>query len=404
MRAHRGVGFFLLLLLSFCAQVAFAQMAVPATAKASAPAGFVAPSMPKASDTNAQRGLSEPPDREYPVGPPQGLSRSWERPGERLKSQPGNNAPLWRNVHESAATQGYASLPGVEQGVLIQGQTRYPGTQLTTAGEAWRQLRNQWIVPYGGALLVVIVLAIGLFYKARGAMTTHEPDTGRQLERFNPFERAVHWTVAGSFALLAVSGLTMMVGKFVLLPVIGGTLFGWLSYVLKNAHNFIGPLFCVSLILMIGLFAKDNLPRAVDWQWLARAGGLFSGQHVPSYRFNAGEKILFWLGVLLLGLLVCASGLVLDHLVPGIEHSRANMQLAHIAHALSTIAMMAMFLGHIYMGTIGVKGAYGAMRTGSVDVAWAKAHHELWCQEALVASQRGQSPTVQSGKNRPQEV
>ena len=157
-------------------------------------------------------------------------------------------------------------------------------------------------------------------------------DTGRKIERFTPFERAAHWTNAIAFVVLAISGIVMAFGKFFLLPVIGATLFGWLSYALKTSHNFAGPLFAVSLLVVFVTFVRDNLPRAGDLAWLAKGGGLLGAQEVPSHRFNAGEKIVFWGGVFLLGLIVVGSGLVLDQLVPGLAYLRGDMQIAHMIH------------------------------------------------------------------------
>ena len=170
----------------------------------------------------------------------------------------------------------------------------------------------------------------------------------------------------------------MAFGKFFLLPVIGPTLFGWLTYALKNAHNFAGPLFAVSLVVVIVTFVRDNLPSKGDLTWLLKGGGLLGGHEVPSHRFNAGEKVLFWGGVFVLGLVVVGSGLFLNHLVPVFDYTRGNMQIAHMVHAVASVLMMAMFIGHIYMGTVGMQGAYKAMRTGYVDETWAKEHHELW--------------------------
>ena len=314
------------------------------------PAGFTAPAEPKPGDTNAERG----------------------------KSQPGNNAPAWRAVRDSGQQPGITNLPGAELGVLVQSFVQYPGSRLTTAGEAWCQVRNQWLVPYGGALLLIIAGAIGIFYWRKGALGGHEPDTGRVIERFTPFERSAHWANAIAFVTLAISGIVMAFGKFFLLPVLGATLFGWLTYALKNVHNFVGPVFAVSLAIVFFTFVKDNVPKPGDWTWLRRAGGMLGGKEVPSHRFNAAEKLVFWGGVFALGLLVVASGLVLDKLVPGLLYERSTMQISHMVHAVATILMMAMFMGHIYLGTLGMQGAYSAMRTGYVDEAWAKEHHEEW--------------------------
>jgi len=331
-----------------------AAMAQVATAASAAPpADFVAPAEPKPDESNAQR----------------------------AKSQPGNNAPFWRGVHDSGTKQGVTNLPGAEKGVLIQEFVQYPGSRVTNAGEAWRQVRNRWIVPYGGSLIVIVALAIGLFYFARGPMGGHVPYTGRKIERFTYFERAAHWSNAVAFCVLAISGLVMAFGKFLLLPVIGGALFGWLTYALKTAHNFAGPLFAVSLLIVFVTFLRDNLPGRGDLRWIARAGGLFGGAEPPSGRFNAGEKIIFWGGVFFLGIVVVGSGLVLDKVIPGLAYLRSDMQIAHMIHGVATVLMMAMFLGHIYIGTIGMRDAYSAMKTGYVDEGWAEEHHALWYED-----------------------
>ncbi|NWG74295.1 MAG: formate dehydrogenase subunit gamma [Rubrivivax sp.] len=342
-------------------------------APAAPPAGFTAPADPRPDESNA----------------------------ERAKSQPGNNAPFWRAVRESGEQAGYTSLPGAEKGVLIQPFVQYPGSRYTTAGEAWRQVRNQWILPYGAALIAIALLAVAMFYWRRGPMGGHEPETGRVIERFTYFERAAHWTVAIAFVVLAVSGIVMAWGKYFLLPVLGGTLFGWLTYALKNAHNFAGPLFAVALVVFIVGFIRENLPRAHDLKWLAKGGGMFGGEHVPSGKFNAGEKIVFWGGVIVLGLTVAASGLVLDKVFPTLlEYTRPQMQVALMIHVVASILMMAMFVGHIYMGTLGVKGAYQAMRTGYVDEGWAKEHHQLWYEDVKA----GRTPAKRSADAAPAPV
>ncbi len=298
---------------------------------------------------------------------------------ERAKVQPGNNAPMWRQV--GSGVTGYSSLPksqAPEAGNMIQPFVKYPGSNLTNAGEAWRQVRNNWLIPYGGSLLVIVLLAIAIFYKTKGMIKNHAPDTGRKIERFTPFERAAHWSNAIAFVALAVSGVVMAFGKFFLLPIMGATLFGWLTYALKNLHNFAGPLFAVSLAIVFFTFVKDNMPRRGDLAWLLKGGGILQGNEMPSHRFNAGEKIVFWGGVMLLGVVVVASGLVLDKLIPGLIYERSTMQIASMIHGTATVLMMALFIGHIYIGTVGMQGAYGGMRTGYVDETWAKEHHEHW--------------------------
>ena len=348
---------------------AIAQTAAPDASSKAPPAGFVAPAEPKPDESNAARG----------------------------KSQPGNNAPFWRAVRESGTQAGVSSLPGADKGILIQSFVQYPGSRLASAGEAWRQVRNNWIVPYGGSLLLIALLAVALFYWRKGPLGAHVVDTGRKIERFTPFERAAHWANAAAFVVLAVSGIVMAFGKFFVLPIIGATLFGWLTFALKNLHNFFGPLFVVSLLVVIFTFIRDNLPQAGDMKWLLRGGGMVGSGHVPSHRFNAGEKLLFWSGLLLLGLTVIGSGLVLDMLVPSLSYSRGQMQVAHMIHAAAAMLMMAMFIGHIYMGTVGTVGALDAMRTGYVDEAWAKEHHELWHDDVKA----GRIPAQRSSTTEP---
>jgi formate dehydrogenase subunit gamma len=155
-------------------------------------------------------------------------------------------------------------------------------------------------------------------------------------------------------------------------------LFGWLTYALKNMHNFAGPVFAVSLVVIFVTFLRDNMPSRGDLVWLLKGGGLLSSKEVPSHRFNAGEKLVFWGGVFFLGILVVSSGFVLDKILPGLVYERGTMQIAHMIHAVAAILMMAMFIGHIYIGTIGMQGAYQGMRTGYVDETWAREHHEYW--------------------------
>jgi formate dehydrogenase subunit gamma len=298
---------------------------------------------------------------------------------QRSQVQPGNNAPVWRAV--GAGAEGYTSLPkseAPEAGVLIQPFVQYPGSRLTTAGEAWRQVRNNWIIPYGASLLLIALGAVGIFYWRKGMIMLHGKPTGVEIERFTPFERSAHWSNAITFVILAISGIFMAFGKYFIQPVIGDTLFGWITYLLKNAHNFAGPVFAVSLTVVFFTFLKDNWPSKEDWAWIIKAGGLFGSTEVPSHRFNAGEKVVFWGGVFGLGLVVVASGFVLDKIIPFLDYERGTMQIAHMVHAVATLLMMAMFIGHIYMGTVGMQGAYKAMRTGYVDETWAKEHHELW--------------------------
>jgi formate dehydrogenase subunit gamma len=291
------------------------------------------------------------------------VAQQQETQQQRAQSQPYNNAPTWRDVR--SGKEEYTSIKGRESGILVQ-----------TYGETWRQLKNGWITPIVGWLIAAVVVVIGAFYRWRGAIKVHGAPTGRLIERFTPLERYVHWVVGISFAILGVTGLIMMLGKYVLLPVIGYTLFAWLAQLSKHLHNFAGPVFVVSLLIFIVMFVKENLPRLYDIGWLLKAGGMVSGEHVPSGKFNAGEKLWFWVGVVALSLIVSASGLVLNF--PNFDQVRAVMIEMNVVHAVAAGAVMAASLGHIYLGTLGVEGAYDAMRYGYVDEAWAKEHHEHW--------------------------
>ncbi|GAC1530309.1 MAG: formate dehydrogenase subunit gamma [Ramlibacter sp.] len=320
--------------------------------------------------------------------------------GERARVQPGNNAPMWRQV--GSGTEGYSSLPkseSPESGVLIQRFVTYPGSRHTNAGEAWRQVRNKWLVPYGGALLLIVLGALAIFYNVKGPIGEHDAsDGGRRIERFTPFERAAHWANAIAFGALAISGVVLAFGRFFLRPVLGGQLFGWLSYVLKTLHNFVGPLFIVSLVIIFVTFLRDNFPQKGDLNWALRLGGMLSppGNEPPSNRFNFGEKVVFWGGVFLLGIVVTGSGLVLDKLLPGLAYERQTMQVAHMVHDVGTMLMMAMFLGHIYIGTIGMRGAYSAMRDGWVGDDWAREHHAYWYEDVAAGKIPAQRSTPAS--------
>jgi formate dehydrogenase subunit gamma len=285
---------------------------------------------------------------------------------ERQQIQPLNNAPVWRDVR--SGEPGITQVQGIETGVLVQSE-----------GERWRAIRNGPITLYGGILLLVVPVAILLFYFWKGPLKTEGPLTGRELERFDLWDRTVHWATAISFVILALSGIVLLFGKHFLLPVFGYTLFSWLAIASKNVHNFVGPLFIFCSIILFVSFFRANMWRAYDWIWFKKAGGLVTHEHVPSGRYNAGEKAWFWFGVVFLGLIVSITGLILNF--PNFEQGRATMQYANMVHAVAAILYMAASLGHIYMGTIGVEGSFRSMRTGYVDETWAKEHHQYWYEE-----------------------
>ncbi len=295
---------------------------------------------------------------------------------QRQQVQPGNLAPTYREARSGKA--GVTTVTGRETGVLIH-----------SAGETWRALRNGPITFYGGWLVVLVLIAMAVFYKWRGPMGLHSPPTGKMIERFSSFERIAHWSMAISFCFLAVTGLTMLFGKYVLLPVIGHTLFSWLAELGKYVHNFVGPIFMFSIVVFVIKFIRDNFPRAYDLTWLAKGGGVIGDEVVPCGRFNAGEKVWFWGGVIGLGTISCASGLVMDF--PNFDQSRTLMILANVVHVIAGVWFIAWSVTHIYLGTIGTTGAYEAMRNGYVDETWAREHAQYWYED--VKSGRRELPS-----------
>ncbi|HZZ92819.1 MAG TPA: formate dehydrogenase subunit gamma [Usitatibacter sp.] len=276
-----------------------------------------------------------------------------------------NKPPEWGSISE---TRQYASLPGIDTNRLIQRQ-----------GREWRAFRNGPLTFYGGWLIGIVFFAIMLFYFVKGSIKLKHAPTGRLIERFNAVERAAHWTMAISFVFLALTGAIMLWGKYIILPWLGYSGFSWLTIVGKNLHNFVGPLFIFALLVSFLIFVRDNVITRVDWAWMSHMGGMFSGKEVPSGRFNGLEKVWFWGGLTLLGLVMAATGLILDF--PNWDQSRQIMQLANVVHDISAVLFISAALGHAYMGTIGMEGAYRAMRDGYVDEEWAREHHSLWYDE-----------------------
>jgi len=306
--------------------------------------------------------------------------------GDTAATEQHNNAEVFRAVrrgeHQSITFQAPADR------VLIQSE-----------GETWRQWRNGPITIYGGWLLALVFVALVVFFLIRGKIMLEGQPTGRKIQRFSLVERLAHWSVAIAFIVLGLTGLTMLFGKHLIIPLIGYSAFSWLAIIAKNLHNFIGPLFFVSILLFIAMFLRDNVWQAIDALWIKKAGGLMSGEHVPSWRFNFGEKTWFWIGVVMLGLLVSITGLVMDF--PGNGQIRQDMQLAHILHASGAILFLALSLGHIYIGTVGMEGALEGMKTGYVDETWAKEHHEYWYRAVKEGSTDMKGRTVTHGATSP---
>jgi formate dehydrogenase subunit gamma len=299
-----------------------------------------------------------------PAVSPKEADQARQQAAQQL-SQPLNNQPVWNEIRTGEPQ--YTSIPGRETNVLVQPQ-----------GQTWRAVRTP-IATFGGMLLAVVLLGLAGFYAWRGQIVLHGKSTGRMIERFAPLKRYTHWTMAWTFVALAVSGMILTFGKTVLLPLIGATLFSWLAILAKNLHNFTGPIFSVALLIFIVLFVRDNLPRAYDLKWIAKFGGMLDrggNTHVPSGKFNAGEKALFWILVVVLCVVLSVTGYILNF--PNFNQTRATMQIANVVHMSVALLAIAMACFHIYLGTVGMAGALDAMRTGYVDETWAKEHHEYW--------------------------
>lgn len=259
-------------------------------------------------------------------------------------------------------------------------------------GNTWRTLRNGPIASIAGTLLVVVPLLIILFYNTIGP-AREEPRSGRKLQRFSRWDRQVHWATAISFILLAISGLILTFGKKLLLPWMGHDFYSWVAYISKYVHNFIGPLFVLCSIVMFFTFLRRNFFQRIDWEWVKQGGGLVTHKHVPAGYFNAGEKTWFWMGVTLLGLVMSVTGLVLNFVNFG--QTRYVLQVANYLHIIGATFYIVAAMGHIYIGTWGTPGAYEAMRHGTVDEAWAKAHHSLWYEQAKQGIAPGGAPPPQ---------
>jgi formate dehydrogenase subunit gamma len=273
-----------------------------------------------------------------------------------------NIPPAWSEVERKPQ---YASIPGAETNVLIQ-----------DGGQTWRRLHNGPVTFYGGIVILVVPALLLLFYLAKGPLKTPDKPTGRVIERFNSAERVAHWTMGLSFVALALTGMTTLFGKHVLLPWLAPSVFSTLSEIGKNVHNFVGPLFIFSLVVFIVMYLKDHLWAPGDMEWLKNFGGMLSPKHIPAGRFNAGQKVWFWVGVIVLGIAASASGTVM--LFPNWNTSRELMGQVNLIHAVVACIFIAMATAHIYLGTAGMEGAYKGMREGFVDESWAKEHHQLW--------------------------
>ena len=284
----------------------------------------------------------------------------------------------------------------------ISGRCTLPDQKACTieqpAGRDWRhfhQVTLRWI----GAISILGMLALlVVFYLTRGMVKLESGRSGRVLVRFSGFERLVHWMTATCFIILAISGLNITFGKPLLLPLMGPEAFTEWSQWAKYAHNYLSFPFTLGVFLIFLMWIAWNIPKRVDVEWLKQGGGMVGHRHPPADRFNAGQKVIYWI-VVLGGAAVAVSGYIL--MFPFYGTNIAGMQLAQIVHGVVALLFVAAMLGHIYIGTIGMQGAFEAMWDGTVDVNWAKEHHSLWAEKEMAKGEVKAPPPA--GKMQPAE-
>lgn len=298
-----------------------------------------------------------------------------------------SDSEIWNALRHGAP--GSVSIPDKQAGTMIQAQ-----------GEAWRIFRNGPLVQIGVWALAGMVGLLALFFLIRGRIRIDSGPSGQVIERFNELERIAHWLTAVSFIVLALTGLNLLYGKLVLLPVLGPSIFAAITTGGKYAHNFLAFSFMAGVVLMFVLWVRHNIPNRYDMIWIAQLGGMFSkGVHPPSRKFNAGQKLIFW-AVILGGASISVSGIALMfpfelamfdvtfaflniigfNLPTGLT-AMQEMQLSQIWHAVAGVVLIAIILAHIYIGSLGMEGAFDAMGSGFVDENWAREHHNVWVAE-----------------------
>ena len=280
-------------------------------------------------------------------------------------------------LQQESRIEGRIDIPDERASVLIQ-----------PAGRVWDHFHEVTLRWLGAIAILGMIAVLGLGYWLLGKIRISAGRSGKKVKRFTALERFSHWLTAVSFVVLGLTGLNITFGKLLLLPLIGPEAFSACAQAGKYAHNFVGFSFMVGLFLIVALWLKDNIPKRVDIDWLKEGGGFIESKHAPAGRFNAGEKMVFWLA-LGAGTALAVSGLLL--LFPFYGTNIASMQIAQVVHAIVALLFIALILAHIYIGTVGMEGAFEAMGTGEVDLNWAKEHHDQWLAETL-AKERSTEP------------
>jgi len=275
----------------------------------------------------------------------------------------------------------------------IQGRGTIPDTKSYTieqpAGRDWRHFHEVTLRWIGAIAILGMLVLLVVFYLARGMVKLESGRSGRTVVRFNGFERFVHWMTASCFIVLAISGLNITFGKPLLLPLIGPEAFTAWSEWAKYAHNYLSFPFTLGVLLIFFMWLGGNIPNRVDAEWVKRGGGIVGHDHPPAYKFNAGQKGIYWIQ-LLGGLAMVITGYLL--IFPFYGTDIADMQIAQIVHGVVGMLFIAVMIAHIYIGSIGMEGAFEAMGTGEVDLNWAKEHHSLWVEEELARDRGATAP------------
>lgn len=288
---------------------------------------------------------------------------------------------------------GEAELLQQLQGGTLQGRVSIPDSRAAILeqprGRDYRAFHETWLPWIGGIAIVGMLVLLVVFYFWRGRILFEQgPDTGRKILRFGAFERFNHWMTASAFIVLGLTGLNYVFGKRLIFPLIGPDAFAAWSQWAKYIHNFVAWPFMIGLVFMFLVWVKDNLPSRVDLRWLREFGGFTSGHHPPARRFNAGQKGIFW-SVIIGGAALSVSGVLL--LFPFTAAQIGGMQTAQFVHGIAGVILVAIILAHIYIGSIGMEGAYDAMGSGEVDLGWAKTHHSLWVEEEQARTSDGKT-------------
>lgn len=296
-----------------------------------------------------------------------------------------------------------ALLEALQGGQMVDGRVSIPdelSSGLIKPGNKGWADRHGGLVRLLTAISVVgILVVLVAFYAMRGKIRIDAGPSGMSILRFSAVERFAHWLMAGSFIVLALTGLNLVFGRTLVLPIVGEDAFGTLSTWGKVAHNYISWAFMLGLIMSFVAWVAHNLPDKVDGEWIRQGGGLFKkGVHPPAKKFNAGQKVIFW-SVMLGGAALSFTGVML--LFPDWAGTQSDWQLYQLIHGLVAAGLTAIVVAHIYIGSVGMEGAFDAMGSGEVDLNWAKEHHSLWVEE--VEGKPEYEPHAATSKAQPAE-